>query len=247
MGTLRHLQKLTAAAAAVSAFALLASPAFAGAGDPYVPSLNPWLSINVGSASGTDLLPPSTANDGSNNFSFEGGGTVTGQYAVNWDLLMNPDPFIDGSVTITNLSNFAQNFTVNLSVPVTPAFSNGLMSGSINATVFDANNSGAATLQPQTTNIYFGRIDDANALSLFAQSLTCSGSAGCSISSSDAQTSIPVGGVNTKIGTRLVFNLSANDKVTFSTHFEVMPVPVPASAWLMGSAILGLFGISRRK
>lgn len=229
------------------AYFAAAGSAFAGSGTPVVSSLDPWLSVN---SSTNDLLPASTANDGANDFAFAGTATTAGQYAVNWNLLMNPDPFINGSITITNLSSLAQNFTVNLSLPVIPAFSPGLMGGSIDATVYDLNNSGSATLQPQgsTSNpIYFGRIDGSNALLMFAQVVTCGG-VGCSGNSSESQMppSIPVSGVNTNIGTRLVFNLSGGDKVTFSTHFEVTPVPVPATVWMMGSALLGLVGIRRR-
>ena len=251
MGTARKfLRKLVTSAAAASALGLITSSAFAGAGDPLVPSLNPWLSINVGTTAGGDLLPSSTANDGSNNFSFEGT-SATGQYAVNWDLTMNPDPFITGLITITNLSSSAQNFTVNLSVPVTPAFIGGVMGGSIDATVYDLGGAAGATLQPQGNignAIYFGRIDGVNVLPMFAQVVTCGG-AGCSGNSSESQMppSIPVAGVNSNIGTRLVFNLSGNDRVTFATHFEVLPVPLPASAWFMGSAILGLVGARRRR
>ncbi len=245
MGTIRTLQKLAVAAA--SGFALTA-PAFAGAADPYVAAINPWLSVNVGTNRGDDLLPSTSANDGDNNFSIEGSST-SGLYAVSWDLTMNPDPFINGSITITNLSASAQNFAVNLSLPVIPV-DGGLMGGSIDATVFDHNNNGSALLQPQNNvgnPIYFGVIDGANVLPMFAQVLSCSG-AGCSANSSESQMppSIAVGAVNSTIGTRLVFNLSGGDRVTFATHFEVLPVPVPASAWLMGSAILALIGARRR-
>lgn len=237
-----------ASVAAVLAFVGMTPSAFAGSSDPLVPSLDPWLSVNVGATTGADLLP-STANEGSNDFSFSGD-AATGQYTVNWDLMMNPDPYIDGIITITNLSGSAQNFTVNLMLPVTPAFSPGLMGGSIDATVYDTNNSGSATLQPSTSpNIYFGRIDGANVLPMFAQNVTCIG-VGCSLNSGESQMppSIPVaGGVNTSIGTRLVFNLSAGDKVAFNTHFEVTPVPLPASAWLLLSGLGAMFGLGRRK
>ncbi len=240
---MRKLNQLITAVATTSVLALVTPLAFAGSGAPVLPSVDPWLSVNTSG----DLIPaPGGANDGSNDFAFSGSNTSTGQFAVDWSLTVNPDPFIDGAITITNLSSSAQNFTVNLNLPVSPSFSPGVMSGSIDATVFDANNSGSATLQPQAGNIYFGRIDGSNALLLFAQVLSCNG-AGCSINSSDSQTSIPVAGVNTSIGTKLMFNLSGNDKVTFSTHFEVNPVPLPASIWLMSSAVLGLFGMRRRR
>lgn len=243
------MHKLAMSAAVASALGLMTSSAFAGAGDPLVASLNPWLSVNCSGDPACDLLPNTTSN-GTNDFAFTGTSSVTGQYAIDWNLAMNPDPYIDGFITITNLSASAQNFTVNLSLPVTPAFSGGLMGGSIDATVFDANGNGSATLQPQGNvgnAIYLGRIDGATVLQMFAQVVSCVG-VNCSGNSSESQMppSIPVAGVNTSIGTRLLFNLSGGDRVTFATHFEVSPVPVPASAWLMGSAILGLVGARRR-
>lgn len=244
-------RKLATAVAMASALGTTAPLAHASSSAPVLPSWDAWLSVNVGSTAGEDLLAPSSLNDGSNDFSFAGATTAAGQYAIGWNLLVNPDPFIDGSITVTNLSSSAQNFTVNLSLPVTPAFGPGLMGGSIDATVTDLNNSGSATLQPQggaSNPIYFGRIDGSSVLLMFAQVLNCSG-VGCSANSGEAQMppSIPVAGVNSSIGTRLVFNLSAGDSVTFATHFEVTPVPLPASAWLLGSAVLGLAGARRRK
>lgn len=34
---------------------------------------------------------------------------------------------------------------------------------------------------------------------------------------------------------------------TFSGSYEVAPIPVPAAAWLFGSALLGLVGVARRR
>lgn len=224
-----------------------AGSAFAGSGAPLLTAVDPWLSVN----GNVDLIPQAGGtNDGKNDFSFSGTGG-TAQYAIDWSLNVNPDPFVNGSFSITNLSSSAQDFTVTLNLPVTPSFSPGIMSGSIDATIFDKSGDGSASLQPTSSNsnIYFGTIDGLNALSLFGMGLTCNGapSPGCSINSSDAQSSIPVSGVNTKIGTKLIFNLSAGDQVTFLTHFEVLPVPVPAAAWLMGSALVGLAGVRRKQ
>lgn len=242
------IHKLAMSAAISSALGLMTSSAFAGTTAPYIPSWEAWLSVN---SSGDLISEHITNNNGSNDFSVSGNQTLT-DFSVDWNLMMNPDPYIDGFVTITNLSSSAQNFTVNLSLPVTPAFAPGLMGGSIDATVYDLNGNGSAMLQPQgsTSNpIYFGRIDGANTtLVMFAQVLNCLG-VNCSANSGESQMPayIPVSGVNTSIGTRLQFNLSGNDRVTFATHFEVLPVPVPASAWLMGSALLGLVGARRRR
>jgi hypothetical protein len=44
----------------------------------------------------------------------------------------------------------------------------------------------------------------------------------------------------------LTFSLSANSSVGVSGFVEQTAVPVPAAAWLMGSALAGLFGVRRR-
>jgi hypothetical protein len=40
---------------------------------------------------------------------------------------------------------------------------------------------------------------------------------------------------------------SSNTQATFSGFLETTAVPVPAAAWLLGSALIGLTGISRRR
>lgn len=47
---------------------------------------------------------------------------------------------------------------------------------------------------------------------------------------------------------RGVWSLDSTGKVTFSAAaLETTPVPVPAAVWLLGSALLGLLGVSRRR
>jgi hypothetical protein len=45
----------------------------------------------------------------------------------------------------------------------------------------------------------------------------------------------------------LGFSLSANSNVGLSGSVQQNPVPLPAAAWLLGSAVLGLAGLSRRR
>jgi hypothetical protein len=179
---------------------------------------------------------------------------------LSWNLQFDPDPFITGSVTLTNLTAVTQNFNLSFSLPVTPAIPGpSLYKGSITATVTDRNNSGSALIDDYTGNgIYAGLIDGTSILPLFAVSpLQCGPGAGCSATGSDYSAGFGsfIGGgpaVNSSIGTTLKFSLSAGDRVTFNTLFEVValdanPVPVPAAVWLLGSAMIGLVGISRRR
>jgi hypothetical protein len=53
--------------------------------------------------------------------------------------------------------------------------------------------------------------------------------------------------ITSTIGIRMEFDLTPGDSVSFTSRFEVQPVPVPAAVWLFGSGLLGLMGIARKK
>ncbi|MBC7982696.1 MAG: hypothetical protein H7Y02_02470 [Candidatus Obscuribacterales bacterium] len=193
-----------------------------------------------------------TANaDGSYTLVGGQGGTT---WQMDWDLTLKQDPFIVGTLTVTNLSAVARDFNITLGLPITPAFSSSVYGGSLNATVTDLNGNLSASLSTSATSasIYRGTIDGSPVLQLFAIGVSCSGSsAGCTASGSD-QDGLPgptlLGpAVNTSIGTLLSFNLSAGDRVVFNTNFTVMPVPLPAALPLFVSGFVGLFGLRRRR
>ena len=185
-------------------------------------------------------------------------GPAAGLFALDYNINFNPDPLLTGTIGVTNLSGVVQTFTINLSLPVTPALlAPTQYRGNISATVFDRSNNALAALADVSGNgIYAGTIDNAVSLPLlplFGQDITCSSGALCTASGSDQSTGFPAflnGGpaVNTKIGTSLVFSLTPGDRATFNTTFEVQasPVPVPAAVWLLSSAVAGL-GIVRRR
>jgi len=179
----------------------------------------------------------------------ESGGTGDRGWQLDWDFTIDYDPFINGSLTLTNLGS-TRNFLLNVEVPVVPPIVGAtVFGGSIMATVFDANGNGIATLTSSTAadaspGIYQSFIDNSPVLNLFAAApLECSGTVNCQISLSDQDglpgPTIPGPGVNQKIRTVLMFNLSAGDRVTFNTNFTVepAPVPLPAGAWLLISAL----------
>jgi hypothetical protein len=57
-------------------------------------------------------------------------------------------------------------------------------------------------------------------------------------------TAVPIFNYLTQGGGDDTFSLASNGTVTFSA---VSPTPLPAAAWLLGSGLLGLFGIGRRR
>ena len=180
--------------------------------------------------------------------SFNGGAV----WDMTWNLTLNQDPSVSGTLTLTNLTNTVRNFAVTFGLPVSPAFSPSVHGGSISATLTDAGGAVGAQLAP-TTNpaIYRGTIDGTTVMSLFGASLSCnSGSLGCFTSLTDQDglpgPTLPGGAVNSSIGMLLNFSLTPGDKVEFATNFQVEPVPLPAAAPLLLFGF-GAFAAARRR
>lgn len=186
----------------------------------------------------------------------QGGGTVSSPvWDLQWDLTIKQDPFIVGSLTLTNLTSSTRNFGIAFNLPITPAFSSSVFGGSVSATLIDTG-SGSAALAPNTAvspAIYRGTIDGIPMLWLLGGSFGCSGGAGCTASSVESDglpsTALYGPGVASSIGTLLNFTLSAGDKVTFLTNFTVEPVPLPAALpmLLLGLGALGAGRLRKRQ
>jgi hypothetical protein len=210
-------------------------------------------------AGGTPLVNQQVLSNSDGSYTVigaqQGGGSPGSPvWGLTWNLTLNQDPSILGSLTLTNLTGSTRNFNLAFSLPVLSAFSPSLIGGSIDATLFDANGNGSAAMAPIaiSPSIYRGTIDGVTVLSLFAANIGCSGSGpGCTASGSDIF-GLPGPmergpAVNSAIGMFLNFSLTAGDRVTFLTNFTVeppAPVPLPASLPLM---LAGLGGLLRKR
>ena len=165
-----------------------------------------------------------------------------------WNLTADPDPFIAGTFTVTNTSGTDQTFDITFGLSVSPIFTDGYMTGSLSGSYFDADGDGSAALN---LTLWEGLIDGLSEMSLPVFEGTCSSSppGGCIGTIDDILQgpTLYTGDVNDTIGIHMTFDLSAGDKVTFNTLFEIVPVPVPAAVWLFASGLLGLVGIARKK
>ncbi|MGD8311702.1 MAG: hypothetical protein PVJ66_03830 [Gammaproteobacteria bacterium] len=172
-------------------------------------------------------------------------GGTTPLWDYSWGFSTDPDPSIAGSFTVTNTSTSTQTFDITFSLPISPSFTNGYMTGSLSGSYNDYDNSGAATL---SLNDWDGLIDSTSQMTLFGFAGPCTGT-GCSVTIAEVTDgpTLYIGDVNSTIGIHMNFSLSAGDQATFTTSFEVTPVPAPAAIWLFGSGLLSMIRISRRK
>ena len=227
----------------VAAAALTTAAAHAGTVTD--PSLTGVVTITDG---GTNVwnLPGSYTAGTDGTFDYSGSVSNASLWSFAWGITVNPDPFIDASLTITNNTSITKHFDLLFTLPVGSSFSSGQMSGSLTSSFKDFNSDGTASLNNIDWN---GLIDGANAMSLFGGSFSCGGP-GCIFNIGTVSDGpLSSGPVNTSIGTHLVFDLSAGDQASFTSHFEVVPtvVPVPAAVWLFGSGLFGLGALARRR
>lgn len=182
---------------------------------------------------------------GEDSISMMVGGSPAPVWDYSWNLTADPDPFIAGSFTVTNTSATIQTFDITFSLPISPSFTDGFMTGSLSGSYLDADNSGGATLN---LNSWDGQVDGATKMNLFAFAGPCFG-AGCSVTIGEVSQGPTAftGTANNTIGIHMNFALSAGDSASFDTLFEVTPVPLPATLWLFGSGLLAIFGLRRKK
>ena len=74
----------------------------------------------IASSSGTTTTLPDGVTQ-----EWKGTATSAGSYTMQWDLLLDPDPSISGSIALTNASASTQTFTLNVSQAVSPTVASG--------------------------------------------------------------------------------------------------------------------------
>jgi hypothetical protein len=240
------LRGIAAAAALISGIA--------HAGTVTDPSLGGSVVISDGSTiDNTWTFSSSYVPNGDGTFTYVGSNNPASTlWGFSWDITVNPDPFINSTLTVVNKTASTKSFDILFTLPVGAGFTPAYKNGSMGITFTDFNGNGSpADGNVALTNInWTGRIDGVDALSLYAFDGSCGpGSPGCTVNLgtvSDGPLLHPAG-VASSIGIHLAFDLTAGDKVTFTNHFEVTPVPLPAAAWLFGSGLLGLGALARRK
>jgi hypothetical protein len=234
-----------------AAVALFSGTAYAGTVTN--PLLSGTVTISDGGSTAWNLpssAPYTTNPDGT--FNYIGSVSSPSLWAFTWNVTVDPDPLISATFGITNNTDITKHFDLLFTLPVGSPFGMPAQkSGSLGATFQDLNgnldlNGNSVTL----SNIsWAGKIDGVDAMSLFSGDFSCGG-AGC-IGSIFPVSDGPLSstGVNTNIGIHLSFDLTARDKATFTTSFEVVPtvVPIPAAVWLFGSGLLGLGAFIRRR
>ncbi len=181
---------------------------------------------------------------------FEGARTDLDGTLMSWAYLVDPDPFITGTFSLTNETELAREYVVDFALPISPAMSASTIMGQMAGTLTDANGSGSALM----TSIGGGFVYTALADGLFVHGLMPE--ANQSVSSPFGTASFsggafgqenPLAGpaISSTIGIRFAFMLSAGDSVSFSSIFVANPVPAPGAMAL--GILASAFTVGRRR
>jgi hypothetical protein len=219
--------------------------------------------LQVGTTNPTSLVGGTVILNPDGSFGLAGqqqGGSFNGGsvWDLAWDLTLNQDPSIAGTLALRNLTTTTRSFNLFFQLPVTPAFSPSLFGGSITATAYDDSGDSVLALAPSSAapSIYRGQIDGSTVLWLFAAGLQCLPSAPhCSAGGSESDglpgPTNPGPGVSNNIGLLLSFTLTPGDRAVFDVDFTVepvssAPVPLPAGLPLLVAGLTALGTLRRR-
>lgn len=188
--------------------------------------------------------------NGDGTYSYAGSASGGG-WGLSWGVTVKEDPFIDGLFAVTNNSLATQTYTVIFTLPITPQILPSSLAGASvigNLTV----NTGGGTLGHNAGAPMFTALLDGvpyDTLLPFDSSVTLAFGSGSTGSDSFGLPGLTQPGppVLSSMAIQLTFTLTPGDSASFTSRFEVVPIPEPMTAILLGGGLVGLAVFGRNR
>jgi hypothetical protein len=189
-------------------------------------------------------------DNGDGTFGYAGSAS-SGGWGLSWGVTVKEDPFIDGIFAVTNNSAATQTYTVIFTLPITPQILPSSLAGASvigNLTVNgDGGTLGHNAGLPMFTAILDGVPYDTLLPSPSGVSILFgSGSTGSDSFGLPGLTQ-PGPPVLNSMAIQLTFTLTPGDSASFTSRFEVIPIPEPVTALMLGGGLIGLALFGRKR
>lgn len=173
------------------------------------------------------------------------GGFVGSTYSLNWDCVINQDPFVDSTINVTNNSAATQTFWVYMPLNIVPTGPGVVMDGSVSASLSSQSFFNPAMLAATgAESVYQAYINGGIVKTLWnpGYSLVAAPLASAGDTTSFSGQNNP--SLANQIAIQLKFTLSPGDSASVTGIFNIA---VPGPAGLTAFAVFGLFGTGRRR
>ena len=227
---------------------------FALSGMVFAEGMPPGLVLTAGPLMDPMMVGTTGTDNGDGTFDYDGMWSAA-MWDMTWDMTVDTDPFVQSVIGFTNTSGMTQNFTVAVSLPISPSIpSASLIGGSMGGSVTDANSNGICTLATVSgTPLFSGDIDGAAALPIYPDPNSWTASFAGQTMTINAQNpglpgpTLPGPAAINSIGITYTFSLTPGDSVALTSYFEVQPVPEPNSLVLLSLGVCAMAFFRRRK
>ena len=189
---------------------------------------------------------------------FVDGATYGTNFNCDWSIVVNPDPQITSTFTLTNISAVTQTFIMNVTLPIgllgPTTVQGGYFGDAVNGTTYtDTSGNSDVTLATVGANPFYSALVN-GILSQGLGSFTLNANGGPGVMGDTSQLSwgtpipsAPFGPASTNIRIRWQFSLTAGDSVSTKGFFQVEPVPEPTTVVLMGLGLAAIAGLRLRR
>lgn len=200
------------------------------------------------SVNGTDIPLEGCQPTGQGAQQVCAGSAVGDSFSIpNFTFAFDPDPSVVLFFAIQNTLATEQTFTLSAAVPVVPVGPGLVINGSIGGSLTDANQDGATLADATGAPLYAAIIDGAPVRSLLDAPQSFSTATSTTIGPAEFGPEVFAGAAASFIALQIQFTLSPGDVASFTSVFNVVPVPEPGTMVLLASGIAGIAAWGRRR